>query len=76
MGSQIFLAALVLTSVSLNPGLLTADSYLGTRHNTIENKEVVMRSEEETVEAVIREKVAGVEEAVRREVRVGEAQRK
>lgn len=70
----IFLAALILTAIPVVAGFFTSNFYLDTRHNTIEDKVIVMRSEEETDEAVIREKVQAVEEAARRELGIAPAQ--
>jgi hypothetical protein len=39
-----------------------------TRHNVVEDKEIVMRPEEETEESVLREKVALAEEEARRQL--------
>ena len=41
---------------------------MDTRHNAIEDKEIVMRPEEETEESVVREKVARAEEEARRQL--------
>ncbi|KAF9055230.1 MFS general substrate transporter [Hymenopellis radicata] len=50
----LFLGALIVSFVPLLAGCLTTNFYLGTQHNAIENKEVVIRSEEETKEEFIK----------------------
>jgi hypothetical protein len=73
-GHYIFLAALILTAVPVVAGFFTSNFYLDTRHNTIEDKEIVMRSAEEVDENVIREKVAQAEEAARRDLGIAPEQ--
>lgn len=55
-------------SLSL-PVILTSSFWLDDLHNAIEmEKEIVIRSSEETCEEVIREKVKATEERIRTEV--------
>jgi hypothetical protein len=73
-GHYIFLAALILTAVPVVAGFFTSNFYLDTRHNAIEDKEIVMRTAEEVDESVIREKVQAAEEAARRDLGIAPEQ--
>lgn len=73
-------------SLALLPGLFSKHSHevehrqnrtdmtVDTRHNVVEDKEVVMRPEEETEERVLREKVAQAEEEARRQLGIAPEQ--
>lgn len=44
---HIYLPALILSFIPLLAGFLTSDFYLGTQHNAVESKEVIVMNEEE-----------------------------
>jgi hypothetical protein len=72
-GHYLFLASLILAFIPIIPGIITSNFYLDKRHNAVEAKEVIMRSEAETGDAAIRSKVAVVEEQARRDLARGAA---
>ncbi|WWC59437.1 uncharacterized protein I303_101993 [Kwoniella dejecticola CBS 10117] len=60
----LYLAALITSFLSLIAGAFTTDFYLGKTHNSIEKKEVVFRSADETAPEVVAAKAREVEEKV------------
>jgi hypothetical protein len=62
------LPAFILSIVPIVAGILTTNFYLDTKHNVIEDKEIVIRPAEETDEEVLRKRVQEAEEKAKGEL--------